>query len=580
MTTPTDYTGPVYSYIRFSSTKQAQGDSVRRQSETAEKWCKERGLTLDSTLSDSGISGFTGKNVSHGALGKFLEAIKLGLVTKGSTLLVENLDRLSRDEIFSALGVFTEIVTSGVRIVSMMDGQIYTAENIKANPYQLMYTIGAFVRGHEESQTKSRRLREVFATKRKELHNKKWRNKCPPWLKFNEDKTGFVILEDKADIIRRLYNEYASGVGVSTIARKFQAEKVGRLTDNKPLWQTSTVQYYLKTRTVIGEYQPQERRGKGRVPAGEPIKDYYPAIVETNLFERVYRMLTTNKKVRGRQPEGLSNIFRGVLYCPYCGSTMLLRRNLTTGGNRSETYVCDKAHRLQTCVGYGWDREDLENTFLEFAQEVHDEYMNVQAYKPDNTGELPKINDRLKSVEDEETRMLELYKKGRVANISKIEDMLNKLQEERAALAKRKLELENISTGRAEKQFKFDLDMFINTDLTDPQKREIIAGAISRLFKRIDVYYVGLPSRHEHIKQLIAKMEKQGLKRNQIYFKLVKETPFMQERFFVGVFNAVGAKPYPAELADAEFAELYEYNKPPGSNPEAEFKAIIKKYGS
>lgn len=570
----TKYDGPVYSYIRFSTAKQAEGDTTRRQTAIADEWCKARGLVLDSTLSDRGVSAFAGKNVTHGALGRFREAIKLGLVKPGSTLLVENLDRLSREQIFAALGVFTEIITSGVRIYSLMDNQEYTLETIRTNPYQLMYTIGAFARGHEESQTKSRRLREVFGAKRKDLANKKWKNSCPPWLKFNADKTGFVVVESKADIVRRIYSEYISGVGVFTLARKLQSEGVGRLSDGKVLWNTSTIQHYLTTRTVVGEFQPYQRKAGGRVAVGEPIKDYYPSIVSGDTFATVQRMISKKKKVRGRVSENVVNIFRGVLRCPYCGSSILLKRNATTGGNRSEMYVCDRAQRQQECVAYGWDRGDFEVTFLEYAEQVHAEYQHISTAKVDNTTEASRVQNRLYEIEDEETRMLELYQKGRVAGLDKIQAMLDKLQNEKEALTKKKNEIENAASGRSQKMFRFDIKQFLDADLTDPTKREILAGAVSRLFSRIDLYFVGLPSRHKWIREKQKEMEAATLKRNQIYFKLRNEAPFLQERFFIGTLNEVGSKPYPSELFDEDFAELYEDNKPPGSNPHEEFKEI------
>jgi hypothetical protein len=50
----------VYSYTRFSTPEQAQGDSYRRQTEAAAKWAKQRGLILDDALSffDEGVSAY------------------------------------------------------------------------------------------------------------------------------------------------------------------------------------------------------------------------------------------------------------------------------------------------------------------------------------------------------------------------------------------------------------------------------------------------------------------------------------------------------------------------------------------
>ena len=85
-----------YSYLRFSSPDQQYGDSVRRQVALAAAYALEFNLVLDDTLTyqDFGISGFRGQNAASGRLGDFLAAISSGLVSKGSLLLVENLDRL------------------------------------------------------------------------------------------------------------------------------------------------------------------------------------------------------------------------------------------------------------------------------------------------------------------------------------------------------------------------------------------------------------------------------------------------------------------------------------------------------
>ncbi|MDZ8759649.1 recombinase family protein [Escherichia coli] len=88
----------VISYIRFSSEKQAKGDSLRRQSKMVTDWLKahpEYYLDQDLSFRDLGVSGFTGKHLK-GGLGDFLTAIEKGLVKAGDTLLIESLDRLSR----------------------------------------------------------------------------------------------------------------------------------------------------------------------------------------------------------------------------------------------------------------------------------------------------------------------------------------------------------------------------------------------------------------------------------------------------------------------------------------------------
>ncbi len=87
------------SYKRFSSRKQGRGDSERRQTELAQQYCDEHGLKLIDTYLDAGLSGFTGQNLSdRGALRALLDAAKTGRFKPGTHLIVESLDRLSRQE--------------------------------------------------------------------------------------------------------------------------------------------------------------------------------------------------------------------------------------------------------------------------------------------------------------------------------------------------------------------------------------------------------------------------------------------------------------------------------------------------
>ena len=90
-----------YSYKRFSSPEQARSDSIRRQTKATADWCERRGLQLDETLRmvDAGVSAFRGKNIEDdaAALAGFREAVRAGQVPKGSYLVCESFDRLSRD---------------------------------------------------------------------------------------------------------------------------------------------------------------------------------------------------------------------------------------------------------------------------------------------------------------------------------------------------------------------------------------------------------------------------------------------------------------------------------------------------
>ncbi|HEY2247309.1 MAG TPA: recombinase family protein, partial [Bradyrhizobium sp.] len=89
-----------YSYLRMSTDLQLKGDSRRRQLDASTAYAADHGLDLasDAQLEDIGISAYKGANVKDGALGQFLTAVKAGTVEKDSYLIVESLDRLSRED--------------------------------------------------------------------------------------------------------------------------------------------------------------------------------------------------------------------------------------------------------------------------------------------------------------------------------------------------------------------------------------------------------------------------------------------------------------------------------------------------
>src|SRR5262249_32315728 len=109
--TPPESPRVAFSYLRFSSKQPAKGGGFERQTELSKAWCQRRKVALDTSLrlDDLGVSAFRGTNVREGALAGFIEACRIGRVPQGSYLLVESLDRLSRNQIRPALQLFLQI---------------------------------------------------------------------------------------------------------------------------------------------------------------------------------------------------------------------------------------------------------------------------------------------------------------------------------------------------------------------------------------------------------------------------------------------------------------------------------------
>ncbi|WP_286964427.1 MULTISPECIES: recombinase family protein [Acinetobacter] len=148
----------LYSYVRFSSAKQSDGNSLERQQDTAARIAERYDLELDSTAyHDLGMSAFKGKNAYKGKLSEFISQIGKK-VPKGSWLVVENLDRISRDDAWSALDIFKSLLKKGIIVVTGMDEKVYKYADVKNNPTDLIISLLMFTRAHDESLTKKNRV--------------------------------------------------------------------------------------------------------------------------------------------------------------------------------------------------------------------------------------------------------------------------------------------------------------------------------------------------------------------------------------------------------------------------------------
>lgn len=123
-------------------------------------------------MRDLGVSGYSGANRTEGSLKKFLNLIKHGHIDEGSVLILESLDRLSREELTKSLNLFISILSSGIKIVTLADGQEYTSESIN-NIGNLVISLVSMARAHEESAMKSKRVRASWEAKVANARNKK-----------------------------------------------------------------------------------------------------------------------------------------------------------------------------------------------------------------------------------------------------------------------------------------------------------------------------------------------------------------------------------------------------------------------
>lgn len=358
-----------YSYIRMSSGKQLKGNSLERQLELSRSFALANNLDLDEELSgqDIGISAFRGRNAVDGNLRKILEAIEDGRIAVGSWLIVESLDRLSRQDVFSAFGLFSQIINAGI-IVATTSGseQIYSKDGPQS---QIWMMLGEMLRANDESRMKNSRGLANWAKKRQLAQSKKLTAMCPAWLKLAEDRKSFAVHEERAAVVRQIFAYSIEGLGIGKIVERLngKVEPFGR-SDG---WHHSSVAKILNNRAAIGEFQPHKRDVNGRaVPEGDPIRNYFPVIVEPDRFYAAHSAMQ-QRKVSGRGPKGkaYSNLFSGLLRCYHCRRSIHYE-NKGDGPKGGKYLICEGARRNMGCERIRWRYDHFETAFLAFVEEL------------------------------------------------------------------------------------------------------------------------------------------------------------------------------------------------------------------
>ena len=211
------------SYIRFSTKIQSVGDSTKRQSKYINDWLKRNpDYYLDESLrfQDLGISGFSGANAKSGAFGEFLAAVESGYIEAGSVLLVESLDRVSRQDIDTAGEQLRKILRSGVEVVTLVDNEWYTKESLK-DSLSMIKAMLVMERAHEESAMKSTRLRSMWAAKRERAANGEIMSKrCAAWLKVSDDRSHFEFIPENVKAVQRVFQLRLEGLSHVKIAKQ------------------------------------------------------------------------------------------------------------------------------------------------------------------------------------------------------------------------------------------------------------------------------------------------------------------------------------------------------------------------
>jgi DNA invertase Pin-like site-specific DNA recombinase len=313
-----------YSYLRFSSPAQADGDSVDRQTRLRKAWLQrhpEVRLDQSLTLVDAGVSGYRGEhrtNRKH-ALASFLDQVERGRVPIGSFLIVENLDRLTRENPVVSIPAVLNLIAAGVRVVQLAPVElVYDAE---MEQHHLMNMLWELSRGHAESRRKSGMCGEAWHEKKEQARAEKtpYGKMCPAWLELVDGR--WRVKQDAARAVRKIFQWCAGGLGTFGILERLNAEGIPSI-GRTGRWERSYVRKILTSVAVRGIYQPHNgSRGPNRRPDGEPVADYYPRVIAEDLWHAAQQASRRRQRKTGR-PSPVFNPFSGLLYSGTDGSKL------------------------------------------------------------------------------------------------------------------------------------------------------------------------------------------------------------------------------------------------------------------
>ena len=365
-------TAQAYIYRRFSADEQEKGagDTLNRQKERCEAYAAENGWQVTEVMTDKGRSAFKGEHLYPEAeLGQFVERVTRGEISSGSVLIAERLDRLSRRPVNEAMAWIHAMTSAGIKIAIADSRNVF---GVNQDMGSFLATAIQAATGHEESRKKSEQttLSKQKLWKLAEVREGKWANlanKIPSWLKRKPGCDGFEVIEERADVVRLIYQMSADGVGVNTITRQLNEGINGKVIPpfakaikHKGVphkWGRSGVRQLLKSPTVEGDFRPATGAHKGRV-----IHGFYPRIVDADIVSLARADLTARRKVAGKSAaSGSSNIFAGITSCGHCGR----RAFLTTSTQKGKPYPylrCEAAgeRRCENVGGYSY--RAFENT--------------------------------------------------------------------------------------------------------------------------------------------------------------------------------------------------------------------------
>lgn len=410
-------------YARLSKDDDLVGDSnsIVHQKEILAKYAKEHGFTNIEFYVDD---GFSGTNFNRPDFQRMMADAEEGKI---STVIVKDMSRFGRDYIM--VGYYTEIYFSNldIRFIAIndnVDSNIQTENDL--TPFKNVFN-------EWYARDTSKKIRAVFKAKG---NSGKHLSTNPPfgYKKDPNDKDKWIIDEEAATTVRRIFQMYVEGYRISEIGHKLTEEKVetpilyymnrgiktNARSEYPEIWDLMSIKYILSQTAYAGHtvnFQTAVKSYKTKKQIRLPKEDWIiyrntqEPIIDEKTFETVQQM---RKVKRARTKYNEPNMFSGLLYCADCGNHLTIQRvarnrkmdNFSCATYRKKKKGLCSCHRilvsdLETIV-----KEDLQKVceyVLFHEKEFTDEYLSgskreTVKFQAKTKAELKRLSERQEEI--------------------------------------------------------------------------------------------------------------------------------------------------------------------------------------
>ncbi|MFR4989466.1 recombinase family protein [Anaerotruncus colihominis] len=367
MTTEKNYPDNITAlYARLSQEDALDGESnsIANQKKILLKYAADNGFPNPTFFIDDGVSGVTFDRPGWN------EMIRLAEAGKVKTVIVKDMSRMGRD--YLKVGYYTEsfFAERDIRYIAINDGVDSDKGDNDFTPFRNLFN-------DFYARDTSKKIRAVMRSK-----GNAGEHLCtnPPYgyRKDPTDKKKWIVDEEAAAVIKRIFDLCIAGKGPMQIAKMLTVDKVltikayhakqsGKVLPDKPYqWSAKSIAGILERPEYTGctvnfkTYSKSHKLKKRLQNASENQRIFLntqPAIIEEQVFERVQE-LRANK--RRPTKTGRQGLFSGLLYCADCGEKLYF---CTTNSftPKQEHYVCSNyKSNTGTCSAHFIREETLK----------------------------------------------------------------------------------------------------------------------------------------------------------------------------------------------------------------------------